>query len=87
MLSKRAVYLLQQALQFGSCPTDGTLEDLDIAKCLATVDVFPEETRDSSGRITFHSINPYAILAGDPALGNFYTYSIGNITFGYRHVC
>ncbi len=51
------------------------------------IGVFPEDTRDSRGRITFHSINPYAILAGDPALGNFYTYSRGNLTFGYRHVC
>ena len=87
LLSAKAVEMLLQHLQRkGFCPPEGLIEDLDLAKCLAKLKIYPKNTLDEEGRITFHSLNPYPLLAGDPTLSSVYTYSKNNVSFGYRHV-
>ena len=56
ILSRRTASRLLQALRDRSpyCRRDGEVEDLDIATCLASQGVYPENTLDEDGRTTFH---------------------------------
>ena len=78
--------LLEHLQKRGFCKPDGPVEDLDVAICLAKLNIYPEDTKDEEGKITFHSVNPYPLLAGDPTLSQVYRYSKNNVTFGYKHV-
>ena len=87
LLSAKAVEMLLEYLQKkGFCKPDGAIEDLDVAICLAKLNIYPEDTQDEEGKITFHSVNPYPLLAGDPTLSHVYRYSKNNVTFGYKYV-
>lgn len=78
--------LLEHLQKRGFCKPDGPIEDLDVAICLAKLNIYPEDTKDKEEKITFHSVNPYPLLAGDPTLSQVYRYSKNNVTFGYKHV-
>ena len=45
-----------------SCKPDGGFEDLDIGTCLASMEIYPENTLDGEGRLMFHSDNPVKVL-------------------------
>ncbi|KAK2174488.1 hypothetical protein NP493_799g05029 [Ridgeia piscesae] len=64
------------------CKQDGTIEDLDMGRCLAKFGIFPKNTRDAQDRYVFHCDHPIKLLEGKGNAPSVYTYTRGNRTFG-----
>ncbi len=65
MLSRATVRLLAQMFRdnFTNCHAFGIHEDdVNLAKCLAGVGIFPEKTRDEDGKQRFHDMHPNDIF-------------------------
>ena len=68
------------------CKQDGTIEDLDMGRCLAKFGIFPKNTRDAQDRYVFHCDHPIKLLEGKGNAPSVYTYTRGNRTFGNPNV-
>ncbi|KAI4462264.1 beta13-galactosyltransferase [Holotrichia oblita] len=76
VLSQGSIKELQKRLNNDSCITEITYlnqEDFYIGKLLSTLNIFPQDTRDSLGLTTFHSYNWYQEFFSS---ANYYRMSI-----------
>jgi len=63
LMSLGALLQLQEALAEGLCSNDGSSSsDIELAKCLAKVSIYPQDTRDANGHARFLPSNPKAHL-------------------------
>ena len=86
LLSNEAARLVVESRSTGRCPQDGSIEDLDMGRCLAKFGIYPKNTLDSQNRMVFHCDHPLKLLAGTGNAPSVYTYARGNRTFGNRQV-
>ncbi|KAI0213497.1 Glycoprotein-N-acetylgalactosamine 3-beta-galactosyltransferase 1-B [Lamellibrachia satsuma] len=82
LLSHEAARLVVERGTEVRCPQDGSIEDLDMGRCLAKFGIVPKNTHDSQDRYLFHCDHPIKLLAGTGNAPSVYTYSRGNRTFG-----
>ncbi len=59
MLSRESLHRLGKQLEsnYSFCPNDEGIEDVEIAKCLRKLKVYPESSTDDKGRERFHSVD------------------------------
>lgn len=70
---KAAGLLVRNASSFPTeCRRDGGYEDVEIGKCLSKFGVYPEKEVDTSGRLVFHSDNPFLVFQGAPVSQAYY---------------
>ena len=55
---------------------------LEICRCLAQFEIYPTNSTDETGRLRFHSDNPFRLLNGDPVLQKAYLLRLKNVVFG-----
>ena len=87
VLSKEAAGLMIESSDLFGCTLDGGFEDLEIGRCLSKFHIFPVDTKDVEGKLTFHPDHPLRLLEGKMEHFQAYTYTKFNTTFGRKNVC